>query len=184
MKKEIEAEMAVSPRDRIYSTIVQNPGLHFREIQRRVGYATGAMQYHIDYLKKKNFVYEKKEGKFSRFYAHAGEKVDPTLMSLLRQEQVRKIVLFLLNKRRATIQIITKEVGLSTSTINFHLKKLVDSGVVVEQKSSGKTFFGILNKEPIMEMLIVYRKSFLDVLVDNFVNLWEKDLAEEFGKKK
>ena len=98
MKQNIEEVMALSPRDRIYSTIIQNPGLHFREIQRRVDIATGALQYHIDYLRKKHLIYEEKEGKFSRFYAHQEEKVDSNLMNLLRQDQVRQIVLFLLTK--------------------------------------------------------------------------------------
>ncbi len=177
MKKKIEDEMAISPRDQIYSTIVKNPGLHFREIQRRVGYATGAMQYHIDYLRKKNFIREEKEGKFSRFYAVGENMVDTTIMNLLRQEQVRKILLLLLNKRRATIKTISKEFGMSNSTLTFHLKKLVDSGIVEERNTQGKTFYSIKNKEPIIEHLIVYKKSFLDSLVDNFVSIWEEELG-------
>ena len=57
---DLEEQMALSPRDKIYSTVVKNPGLHFREIQRRVDIATGALQYHLDYLKKKHLIYEEK----------------------------------------------------------------------------------------------------------------------------
>jgi predicted transcriptional regulator len=177
MLKGIEESMALSPRDQVYSTIIQNPGLHFREIQRRVDIATGALQYHIDYLRKKHLIYEEKEGKFSRFYAYQAEPVNSKLMNLLRQDQVRQIVLFLLNKRKATIKTITQEINLSSSTLKFHMQKLIEAGVVLEKTTNGKTFYSIKEKEPLMEILIVYRKSFLDSLVDSFVDLWEKELA-------
>lgn len=174
---DLEESMALSPRDKIYSMIVKNPGLHFREIQRRVDIATGALQYHLDYLKKKHLVYEEKEGKFSRFYAHQEIKIDEKLMNLLRQDQVRQIVLFLLTKRRATIKTIVAELGTSTSTTKFHLQKLLDAEVVIEKQQQGKAFYSIKEKEPIMELLIVYKKSFMDRLVDSFVDIWEEELG-------
>ena len=174
---DLEEQMALSPRDRIYSTIGKNPGLHFREIQRRVEIATGALQYHLDYLKKKHLVYEEKEGKFSRFYVHQEHKINEKLMNLLRQDQVRQIVLFLLTKKRATIKTIVKEMNISTSTTKFHLQKLLDAGVVLNKVQNGKTFYSIKEREPIMELLIVYKKSFMDSLVDSFVEIWEEELG-------
>jgi len=173
----LEEQMALSPRDRIFSMIIKNPGLHFREIQRRVDIATGALQYHVDYLKKKHLIYEEKEGKFSRFYAHQEEKIDEKLMNLLRQDQVRQIVLFLLTKRRATIKTIVKEMEISASTTKFHLKKLLDREVVIAKEQQGKTFYSLKEKEPIMVLLINYKESFLDALVDSFVGIWEEELG-------
>ena len=98
-------------------------------------------------------------------------------MNLLRQDQVRQIVLFLLTKRRATIKTIVKEMELSTSTTKFHLQKLLDTGIVLEKESQGKTFYSLKEREPIMELLIVYKKSFMDSLVDNFVEIWEEELG-------
>ena len=97
----IEESIILTPRDKVYSEIVKSPGLHFREIQRRTNLATGALQYHIDYLKKKNFIFDKKEGKFSRFYSsQETNQIDLELMNLLRQDQVRKIILIILPKKR------------------------------------------------------------------------------------
>ena len=176
MLKKLDEAMAITPRDRIYSMIVQNPGLHFREIQRRTNIATGALQYHVDYLKKKGFIREEKEGKFSRFYALQGEQVDSRLMNLLRQDSVRKIVLFLMNKRRATLPTISKNVGLGLSTTSFHMQKLLASQAVVQKTISGKIFFVLNDKENIFGLLVQYRKSFLDSLVDNFIDVWEEEL--------
>ncbi len=176
MMKGIEEAVVLTPRDKIYSNIVQSPGLHFREIQRRTGIATGALQYHLDYLKKKSFIREEKEGKFSRFYASNSGVKDSKLMNLLRQDSVRKIVLFLMNKRRASLHSISDGVSLGLSTTSFHLQKLVTSSVVLEKQQKGKVFFSIKDKESILLMLLDYRESFLDSLVDNFIDTWEKEL--------
>ena len=177
MMKGIEEAVVLTPRDKIYSNIVQNPGLHFREIQRRTNIATGALQYHIEYLKKKSFIREEKEGKFSRFYALNSQVKDSKLMNLLRQESVRKIILFLMNKRRANLHSISQGVSLGLSTTSFHLQKLVTSAVVLEKHTDGKVFFSIKDKESVLVMLLDYRESFLDILVDNFIDTWEKELA-------
>ncbi|MFA6268391.1 MAG: winged helix-turn-helix transcriptional regulator [archaeon] len=171
----LEEAMALTPRDRIYSTIVQNPGLHFREIQRRTNIATGALQYHIDYLRKKNFIREEKQGKFSHFYALQNGAVDSGLMNLLRQESVRRIVIFLMNKRRATLPIISQNVALGLSTTSFHMQKLLLAQVVLQKTVKGKIYFYLADKERILILLVQYRKSFLDSLVDNFIDTWEKE---------
>ena len=178
MMKNLEDAVALTPRDRIYSTVAKNPGLHFREVQRRVGIATGAMQYHLDYLKKKNLVREEKEGKFSRFYALQADIADTKLMNLLRQDSVRKIVLFLMNRRRATLPAVSKSVGLGLSTTSFHMQKLTLADVVLQKTISGKLYFYLKDKESILLLLVEYKGSFLDSLVDNFVDLWEKDFSK------
>jgi predicted transcriptional regulator len=176
MIKRLEEVMALTPRDKILSTIAQNPGLHFREIQRRVNIATGALQYHLDYLKKKNFIREEKQGKFSHFYALQAESVDSSLMNLLRQESVRKIVIFLMDRRRATLPSISKSIGLSLSTTSFHMQKLLLSQNVIQKNTNGKIYFSLRDKEGILTILVQYKESFLDSLVDSFIDTWEKDL--------
>ena len=180
MRRDIDAldeAVALSTRDRIYSTISKNPGLHFREVQRRTDIATGALQYHIDYLQKKHLVMTEKDGKFSRFYAVRGEDVDTELMSLLRQDSVRKIVLFLMKRRRATLPQISKDVGLSASTTSFHMQKLQQSEMVVQKNYGKKTYFSLKDKDRVLALLLTYKKSFLDELVDNFVDIWEQELV-------
>ena len=180
MRQNIDAldeAVALSTRDRIYSTISKNPGLHFREVQRRTEIATGALQYHIDYLQKKHLVRSEKDGKFSRFYAVRGEDVDTELMSLLRQESVRRIVLFLMKRRRATLPQISKEVSLSASTTSFHMQKLVQSEMIVQKNYGKKTYFSLKDKDRVLELLLTYKKSFLDEVVDNFVDIWEQELV-------
>jgi predicted transcriptional regulator len=173
----LEEAIALSSRDKIYSTMAKNPGLHFRELQRRTGIATGALQYHIDCLKKKHIIREEKDGKFSRFYSLRGGEVNTVLMNLLRQASVRRIVLFLMKRRRAALPQIAKEVQLSVSTTSFHLQKLLQSQVVLQKNYGKKTYFFLADKDAILQILLTYRKSFLDEMVDSFADLWEEELV-------
>lgn len=182
-KKMVESALSETPRDKIFSTIVKNPGLHFREIQRRTEQATGALQYHIDYLKKKNLIREEKEGKFSRYYSVEEKTTNTKLMNLLRQDQVRVIVLLLIDRRRANLNVISQTCKMSSSTALFHLKKLIKEGIVKEEKIKENIFYLIPEKEPLMELLIIHNKSFFDELVERFVDLWEKELTLEFENK-
>tara|TARA_Y100000310_G_scaffold345252_1_gene463141 strand:- start:7836 stop:8372 length:537 start_codon:yes stop_codon:yes gene_type:complete len=172
---ELDDALALSARDKIYQEITNNPGLHFRELQRRTDLATGSLQYHIDYLERRHFVRSVKQGKFVRYYSMRGEQFgeDETLMNLLRQESLRKIVLFLLTRKSATNFTIASAVDLSPSTVSWHMKKLSDNGVVEVRKRLRKKYFYLADPERVKNILRSYQKSFLDALVDHFVEIWD-----------
>ncbi len=170
----LEEALKLEVRKKIYNTLKRNPGLHFRELQRRVGIATGALQYHTDYLVKKHLVRIEKETKFIRYYLVRQQFEETALMSVLRQESMRRIIVFLMQRRFASTQRISESVALSPSTTSWHLEKLVESGFVVKLERSGKTVYSIADKERIAAILVNYRRSFLDEVVDNFVEVWEE----------
>lgn len=170
----LEEALRLEVRRKIYDTIKENPGLHFRELQRRVDIATGALQYHLDYLGKKHLVKTEREAKFLRYYL-VREKFDDTkLMSLLRQESIRKIVVFLMQKRAVMLETISANAGLSPSTVSWHLDKLSESQIIEKSRRGRKIFFKVVDKEKVGKMLVDYKESFLDEIVDNFVEVWEE----------
>jgi predicted transcriptional regulator len=162
-------------RQRIYNLIEQNPGLHFREVQRRTGLAVGSLQYHLGYLAKKQIIRIEKNGKFTRYYSVAGPQLgeSQSTMSLLRQESLRKIMIFLLTKKRANNTRIAEALGLSPSTISWHLDKLVKAGLIEKKRKGRKIFYKVINSEQVASILREYKKSFFDELVDNFVDVWD-----------
>ena len=97
---DFEEALALEVRRKIYDEIKASPGLHFRELQRRVNLATGSLQYHLDYLGKKHLVKMVKEKKFTRFYLIREGFEQEREMGVLRQESMRKIVLLLLHKKK------------------------------------------------------------------------------------
>ncbi|MFH1240679.1 MAG: winged helix-turn-helix transcriptional regulator [Candidatus Diapherotrites archaeon] len=173
--EDLEEALVLDTRRKIYKTIEASPGLHFREIQRRTGMAIGSLQYHLEQLEKKNLIHAQKETKFIRYYAvRQTLTADKNMISLLRQDSVRKIVLFLLENKAVNNQKLSKAINLSPSTTSWHLEKLLSQGVVEKRKRGRKTFFKISNPNEIAAILIGHKKSFLDELVDNFAEVWEE----------
>ena len=173
--EDLEEALVLDTRRKIYKTIESSPGLHFREIQRRTGMAIGSLQYHLEQLEKKNLIRAQKETKFIRYYAVRQTLIaDKNLISLLRQDSVRKIVIFLLENKAVNNQKLSKAIGLSPSTTSWHMEKLLSTGVAEKRKRGRKTFFKISNPGEVASILVGYKKSFIDELVDNFAEVWEE----------
>ena len=173
--EDFEEALVLDTRRKIYKTIEDAPGLHFREIQRRTEMAIGSLQYHLEQLEKKNLIRAQKETKFIRYYAVRQTLTDDkNLIALLRQDSVRKIVIFLLENKAVNNQKLSKAINLSPSTTSWHMEKLLSEGVVEKRKRGRKTFFKISNPNEIAGSLVVHKKSFLDELVDNFAEVWEE----------
>jgi predicted transcriptional regulator len=180
--EQLNEALALGARNKIYRTINKSPGLHFRELQRRTKIATGSLQYHLDFLLKRHLIKSEKRGKFVRYYSTRGNQLGEgeQTMGLLRQPSLRKIILFLLTKKRANNEKIAASVGLSPSTVSWHMVKLLQGGLVERRRVGRKTFFYIVDADNISRLLSSYKKSFLDEMVDSFVEIWdEMQVAEK-----
>ncbi|VVB53603.1 Winged helix-turn-helix DNA-binding protein [uncultured archaeon] len=163
-------------RRKIYEEIVKSPGLHVRELQRRVNIAYGALQYHLSFLVKHNLVAEEKGVEYSRFFPTEFKSIrERELMSLLRQESIRRILLHLLNTPAARNKELAEGVGLSPSTVSWHISKLTEVGAVVQENKGGDVLFRVSEPEVVTRLLVTYKSSFLDTIVDRFVEVWEKE---------
>lgn len=162
-------------RKKLYREVKHAPGIHFRELKRRTGLAIGSLQYHLDVLTNVHLIKMQKRGKFIRYFPVIGEHTESekTTLALLREESVRKIILFLIQKKRATNRQLAKFLELAPSTVSFHMQKLLKSNLVGKKRTRKKTYFFLVNAEEAKHLLTSYRKSFLDELVDSFVEMWE-----------
>lgn len=170
-----EKALALETRRKLFEEIRRFPGIHFRELRRRTGLAIGSLQYHLDVLCKTRLVRAEKRGKFIRYFPLIGEpsKEERETLSLLREKNVRKIVLYLADKKRATNKQLARFLELSPSTVSFHISKLISAGLVAKHRKGKKSYFVLANPELVKDVIITYKKSFLDKLVDSFVETWE-----------
>jgi predicted transcriptional regulator len=173
---DFEDALQLDVRKKIYKAIEKNPGIHFREIQRRTDLAVGSLQYHLEYLQKRHIIKTEKQGKFVRYFSVRGKQLgeQTNLMSLLRQESLRHIMLFLLSRKSANNQVIAKNVGLSPSTVSFHLEKLLTENIIGKRRRGRKTYYFVINPEEARTLIMGYRRSFLDDMVDRFTETWEE----------
>lgn len=145
-----------------------------REMERVSGLSFGMISYHLAYLVKCNLIKEEKDGNYVRFYPITVDVKDEKLLALLRQRSVRTILIFIVSREGCSHQEISTGVNLSPSTTTWHLKKLIENGIVVsDKKIKGRAYFLGIPKERIMNLFITYKESFLDRLVDGLLDLWE-----------
>lgn len=169
-KKDLELEI----RKNLYSIIVKSPGLHFREIQRRTKMATGQLTYHLNFLQKKSLIKTLSDREYLRYYAdmQISDK-EKRVLELVRQKSVRHILLYLLEYKNCNHKQLVKSLDLSPSTISWHIKKLVDSKIVNKEVVGRNSFYSINDSELVKKTLVKYKESFLDKLVDKFIEMWE-----------
>lgn len=174
-----EDYLALETRKKIYELISNSPGLHKREIARALSMSLSTIDYHLHYLEKRGIVSARQDGKYKRYFiTEKTEAMDKRILPLLRQETPRRIVIFLLQKPQAIHKEICKEVKKAPSTVSFHLKKLIDAGIVDEISLGRERAYVVKNPEKTADLLLTYKSTFLDKAVDKFVDAWAG-----FGKK-
>jgi len=183
--KDIELEI----RRKIYKKILKSPGLHQREISRLLKLPLSTLDYHLTYLKKRELVTTISDGHYTRYYSSGSLGLrDKEVISCLRQDSLRKIILYLLNNPNSRHRDISNHLDVSASTSSFHLNKLLKLEIIQKvETSQGKLYF-ILKPYYISDLIISYKKSFLDKSVDHFVDTWislsPKNLQRLKGKRK
>ena len=89
--------LKLETRKEIYNLILKHPGLHLRELSRKIDISFGSLRHHLKYLRKIGYITIKSDRRYTRYYAFkkVGKK-DKELMNLMRQDVPRKIIMLLL----------------------------------------------------------------------------------------
>jgi DNA-binding transcriptional ArsR family regulator len=162
--------LELANRKRIYEAVRQNPGVHFRELQRLTGMPIGVLSYHLDYLANRGLLTVDKRESFTRYFP-GGQlgRDEQQMLGALRQEIPRGIILFLLMNPGATHGEVLESFTISGGTLSYHIKKLVSRGLIKVDKTGRESRMTVIEPDKVSDLLIVYRRSFLDRLVDEFV---------------
>jgi len=168
-----EDSLALEARRHIYNTIVKYPGLHERELARKLDMSLSTLDYHLHYLEKRDILVCRKDGRYTRYFAtrKVGQE-DKKIIAILRQKTPRYILLYLLTNPNAIHKEIAKNVGKSPSTISFHLKKMVGVGIVAAISLGRETAYHVADETTVINTLLTYTETFMDDAVDRFVDTW------------
>ena len=80
-------------------------------------------------------------------------------MSILRQEIPLRIVLFLLKHPYSKHKEILKNFDIASSTLSYHLKKLIKKGIIANQPIADTEGYVVVNEKKIVNFLIKYKPS-------------------------
>ena len=165
------SEGAIAIRRKILKFVEKFPGLHLRDIARRADLSEALAGYHLQALERERFVQSRFDEFYRRFYPVSGPSLtaaDQQLLGILRQRVAADVAIHLLEQSPSTQTTLTKKLGLSKSTVSYHVSKLEASGLVVASAE------GIRLKDPdrVRRVLLTWRPP-TDV-TDRFAEMWRK----------
>jgi predicted transcriptional regulator len=132
-------------RGRIFGYIGANPGEHFNAIKRALDLPNGTFAHHLNVLEREGYIKSQTDGMFKRYYP-MDMKV-PTSEGGLKRTQV--LILEVVGESPGISQReIASVLGLSSSTIGYHMKDLLHEGYIKkERRGIGVRYY--LISEPI-----------------------------------
>lgn len=165
--------LAQETRRRIFDHVAAHPGQHMRELQRRLGMSAGTLEYHLHVLTREGLLAERRQGRYVRYFVAAQVgRLEKDMLGLLRQEVPRRLCALLLMHPDQSHGELLGHFRMAPSTLTFHMKKLVEGGVVESRREGRETRYRVMDPLRVGKVLVEYKASFVDDVVDRFADVW------------
>lgn len=160
-------------RRRIVRFVQESPGLHMRELAARLAMPVSTLEYHCYQLVKHGQLVTRETAGFKAFYPGEGmDRRDKDILYLVRHDAPRKVCSHLLLHPGATPKELRDVLGVTGPTLTFHLNKLRGAGILREEPEGRTKRLYVEDPERVANLLVTYRRSFLDDAVDRFADAW------------
>ena len=132
----VEQEQAVkNNRDLIYQYIQRYPGSHLRKISKELSLGMGDIQHHLCVLENAGLIKSRRISIYKVYYeVSVFEERNESILAILRQETPRSILLYLIENPDASQSEIAAHVRYSAPTVNWHMSRLMQIGLVESRK--------------------------------------------------
>ena len=126
-------------RNKIIDLILNEPGIHFNELLRRTGLAAGNMVWHLDMLLTYKVIGKKRIGHFIAYFPYYQKNPISNVDLKLQKSKLTLEILEMIEKKPGMWNnLITKEFKVDHKTIQYHLNKLIDLGLIRFKKDGRK----------------------------------------------
>lgn len=123
-------------RELIYTEIRSNPGIHYRELLRKLGIPNGSLAFHLHHLERAGYVRSRRaRGRRHLFTTDLQRSPD----SFLVTDRQGRILEFLQSRPGASERLIVKALGMSRSNVSYHIGVLRSLRLVETRRVGGRT---------------------------------------------
>ncbi|MDE1882270.1 MAG: winged helix-turn-helix transcriptional regulator, partial [Euryarchaeota archaeon] len=112
-------------RRRIFEAVRANPGISARELQRALHLGWGQTAYHLDQLTRGGALRRERAGGRDRYFPQEMTWEDRKILLFLRSPAERVLLVEMLASPGLTFAELPSRVGLSRSTVSFHLRHMI-----------------------------------------------------------
>lgn len=160
-------------RRRVYEHVDRNPGRYLRQLERDLKMPLGTLEYHLHRLEETGHIVTRDFQRYKAFFPSEGlDRRERDILYFLRQEMPRRIALLVTDEPGRSFKEICEKMPVSASTAFLHMKKLVEHGIVIAERSGRRNHYYPAESERIRRLVLEYRTSFADDLVDRFAEAW------------
>ncbi|MFZ0185199.1 MAG: winged helix-turn-helix transcriptional regulator [Nitrosotalea sp.] len=154
----------------IINIVEKNPGIKFREIMRESGLKNGVLSYHVRKLEESGSVKIDRKSGETRFYPLCVTDEESNLITSLRRDTQRYILLSLLDGKSLAFNEIVSKVRKSPSTVSTFLGRLVDDNIVEIKIVGLKKVYFLKNTDMVREIIEKYNPILLERTAYNFAD--------------
>jgi predicted transcriptional regulator len=160
-------------REQILRYIKEHPGTHLRQIRRELNLAMGMTQYHLYALERERKIVSGRAGFYKRFYPNLvfGDS-QHDILDVLSQETERDLLMFLLQSPECTQKELAAYARLSPSTINWHMKRMGEVGLVETKKEGQFVRYRVkADAEEVLKLLKGYHPAVWETWADRLADV-------------
>jgi predicted transcriptional regulator len=156
--------LSLASRKRIFDFVEEHSGSHLREISRRCELPLGTALYHLDRLEAEGLLAVRRDGRYKRYFvAHGLGRREKDLISAFRHSVPRRIASALLHMNAATQRELCARIGVSRSTLSFHVNQLIGRGILRRENARPENRYLLEEADLTAAILEKYRDSLGDV---------------------
>jgi DNA-binding transcriptional ArsR family regulator len=157
-------------RRRIVRLVREYPGLHVREVARRLETSVALVEYHLPPLLESGLLQEQRDERYQRLFAPGPGTPDAQArraLGLLRARIPLQVTLHLLENGPSKHGQMAEALGLGKSKLSFHLRKLEGAGLV-RKEADGQ--FALTDPKGTERLLLQHGPT--PELKEEFADLW------------
>src|SRR5579863_3616972 len=154
----------------IINIVEKNPGIKFREIMRETGLKNGVLSYHARKLEESGSVKIDRKSGETRFYPLCVTDQESNLITSLRRDTQRYILLSLLDGKSLSFNELVHKVKKSPSTVSTFLGRLVDDEIIGIKIIDLKKVYFLRNADMVREIIEKYNPIHLERTAFNFAD--------------
>jgi predicted transcriptional regulator len=121
-------------RGKIHGYILANPGDHYNSIKKILGISNSSFAYHLSVLEREGVIKSRRDGIYKRFY--------PSEMRIPENGGLKESQRIIIEKIKEFPGISQKDIattlGVSSSTVNYHLQDLIKDEIVITKRMGMK----------------------------------------------
>lgn len=175
-----EEPVRASWAEALLSFVQRYPGVHLREIRRRLGIPIGTLDYHLYRMGKEGLITIQFQGGYKCcFPAVVPEiggpipEVDRKVLALLRLPAPRGIVLYLYLQGPTGPAELGATLGTTGSNLSYYLHKLEEASVVTREGQGNQRVVRLLDPKQVHRLLLQF-PPLPETAVDRFLRFWSE----------